>query len=188
MHDRLAASSYKSWSNYKLWRVYAVLWLLGAYLEYLRLVVNRMRAQNRAEYIALMQPHRLAGGGFEPFFTIQEQIDTLIDEVDPDNEADVDRTVSQIKALFDSFPWMPTTFRDLLNGKTFLPDNKLRPNLLDPGTGFMGSGAYREHFFAGQSLPALLGKAAADFYRYSRRGLARRRRTQARLASQTRPG
>jgi FADH2 O2-dependent halogenase len=188
MHDRLAASSYKSWSNYKLWRVYAVLWLLGAYLEYLSLVVNRMRAQNRAEYIALMQPHRLAGGGFEPFFTIQEQIDTLIDEVDPDNEADVDRTVSQIKTLFDSFPWMPTTFRDLLNGKTFLPDNKLRPNLLDPGTGFMGSGAYREHFFARQSLLALLGKAAADFYRYSRRGLARRRRTQARLASQTRPG
>ncbi|MEI2691716.1 MAG: hypothetical protein V9H69_19250 [Anaerolineae bacterium] len=36
MHDRLVASSFKAWSNSKLWAVYAVLWLLGAYLEYLQ--------------------------------------------------------------------------------------------------------------------------------------------------------
>lgn len=185
MHDRLVASSYKSWSNYKLWQVYAVLWLLGAYLEYVRLVINRMRARDRAEYMALMQPHKLAGGGFDHFFAIQTEIDALIDQVNPDDETDVDRTVAQIKACFAKFPWMPSSIQDLLNGKTFLPDNKLRPNLLNPGTGFMGSGAYRSHFFGDQSLPALLGKAGADIYRYSRTGLALRRRTQARLADQT---
>ncbi len=109
----------------------------------------------------------------------------LIDAVNPDDEADVERTVAQIKACFATFPWMPSTIRDLLDGKTFLPDNKLRPNLLNPGTGFMGDGAYREHFFGRHSLPALLSKAAVDIYRYSDMGLALRRRTQARLAGQT---
>lgn len=185
MHDRLVASSFKSWSNYKLWQVYSVLWLLGAYLEYVRLVMNRMRAQNRAHYLELMHPHRLAGGGFERFFAIQQQIDALIDQVNPDDEAEVERTVAQIKALFASFPWMPSTFRDLLNGKRYLPDNKLRPNLLNPGTGFMGSGEYRQHFFGESSLGELLGKAVVDQVRYSSLGLQWQRRTRARLASQT---
>ncbi|MCL4858173.1 MAG: NAD(P)/FAD-dependent oxidoreductase [Caldilineaceae bacterium] len=185
MHDRLVASSYKSWANVKLWQVYAVLWLLGAYLEYVRLVVNRLRARSRAEYVELMRPHRLAGGGFEPFFVIQEQIDALIDQVDPDDEADVERTVAQIRALFATFPWMPSTFHDLLQGKTFLPDNKLRPNLLAPGRGFLGDGVYRQHFFGANALPTLLQQVALDTARYSRLGLTRRRRTQARLAEQT---
>lgn len=185
MHDRLVASSFKSWSNYKLWQVYSVLWLLGAYLEYVRLVINRLRAQDRQAYLTLMAPHRLAGGGFAPFFAIQEQIDALIDQVNPADEADVDQTVAAIKALFASFPWMPATFRDLLNGKRFLPDNKLRPNLLNPGTGFMGSGEYRNHFFGDKSLAELLRKALADQFRYSTQGLQWQRRTRARLAGQT---
>ena len=187
MHDRLVASSFKSWSNYKLWQVYSVVWLLGAYLEYVRLVINRMRARDRHEYLSLMAPHRLAGGGFHHFFTIQEQIDALIDRVNPADEADVDRTVAEIKTLFAGFPWMPSAFRDLLNGKRFLPDNKLRPNLLNPGTGFMGGGEYREHFFGDKTLPELLRRAIADQVRYSTAGLQWRRRTQARLAGQT-PG
>jgi len=68
MHDRLVASSFKSWSHYKLWNVYSVLWLLGAYLEYLRLITNRFRAQDRATYLELLRSHRLAGGGFPLFF------------------------------------------------------------------------------------------------------------------------
>jgi tetracycline 7-halogenase / FADH2 O2-dependent halogenase len=185
MHDRLVASSFKAWSNFKLWQVYAVLWLLGAYLEYLRLVTNRLRAQDRDEYMALMRAHRLAGGGFEPFFTIQEQIDGLIDDVDPDDEADVDRTVAAIKAIFATFKWMPSTIRDLLDGKRFLPDNKLRPNLLDSGTGFMGDGDYRQHFFGQKSLQGYLARAIADQFRYSTQGLKWQRRRSARLAHQT---
>jgi FADH2 O2-dependent halogenase len=184
MHDRLVASSFKAWSNYKLWQVYAVLWLLGAYLEYVRLVTNRLRARTREEYLDLMRPHRLAGGGFDAFFAVQEQIDALIDAVDPDDEADVDRTVAEIKAIFATFKWMPSTFRDLLDGKRFLPDNKLRPNLLNSGTGFMGDGEYRDHFFGKKSLQGYLLKAIADQVRYSTPGIKWRRRTRARLAEQ----
>jgi FADH2 O2-dependent halogenase len=185
MHDRLVASSFKSWHNYKLWQVYSVVWLQGAYLEYLRLVMNRFRAAgDRAKYLELMKPHKLAGGGFDKFFEIQEQIDALMDAVNPDDESDVDRTVAEIRRLFDVFPWMPTTIRALLYGKNHLPDNKLRLNLLDKRVGFMGSGAYRQHFFGDESMLRLLVLAAKDEWKYSIGGVKRQRKTKARLAWQ----
>ena len=185
MHDRLVASSFKSWQNYKLWNVYEVLWLLGAYLEYLRLITNRFRSRNRDEYLALMQPHRLAGGGFPLFFEIQEKIDALMDAVNPEDEADVDRVVSEIKAQFARFPWMSSAFKDLLDGKNHLPDNKLRLNLLNRQVGFLGSGEYRQHFFGDHSALDLLRKAFVDQLRYSAPAIKRRRRSRARLAQQT---
>jgi FADH2 O2-dependent halogenase len=182
MHDRLVASSFKSWSNPKLWEVYAVLWLLGAYLEYVRLIINRFRAKDRREYLALMKPHRLAGGGFDPFFAMQEQIDALIDTVNPDDAADVQRTVTEIKRLFSAFPWLSTAFQDLLDGKNHLPDQKLRLNLLDRHHGFMGDGAYRQHFFGQETLPGLLAKELRDQLHYSRLGVKWQRRQHAHLA------
>ncbi|MFN8439495.1 MAG: NAD(P)/FAD-dependent oxidoreductase [Caldilineaceae bacterium] len=187
MHDRLVASSFKSWSNYKLWNVYSVLWLLGAYLEYVRLVINRMRAKNRAEYIELMRPHRLAGGGFDQFFTIQQQIDALMDQVNPDDEADVDRTAEQIRTLLKSFQWISPAFQALLDGKNHLPDNKLRFSLLNQSNGFMGSGPYREHFFGDKTLAELLSKALADQVRYSQPALKWQHQRWSRLAGQTVP-
>jgi len=185
MHDRLVASSFKSWHNFKLWNLYEVLWLLGAYLEYLRLITNRYRAKTRAEYLALMRPHRLAGGGFPLFFEIQEKVDALMDAVNPDDEADVDRTVAEIKTQFARFPWMSTAFKDLLNGKNHLPDNKLRLNLLNRRVGFMGDGAYRQHFFGDKSMLELLQKAIGDQLRYSPFALNRQRRAHSRLSWQT---
>lgn len=185
MHDRLVASSFKSWHNFKLWNVYEVLWLLGAYLEYLRLIINRYRANgDRAKYIRLMQGHKLAGGGFPLFFEIQEKIDALMDKVNPEDEEDVDRAVVEIKKLFDQFPWMSSAFKDLLNGENHLPDNKLRFNLLNRRVGFVGSGEYRKHFFGEKSMLELLKKAIEDQLRYSIPALNRRRKTQARLAWQ----
>jgi FADH2 O2-dependent halogenase len=186
MHDRLVASSYKSWQHFKLWNVYEVLWLLGAYLEYLRLITNRYRAHGeRSKYIELMKPHRLAGGGFKLFFEIQEKIDALIDAVNPEDEADVERTVAAVKAEFARFPWMSSAFKDLLNGKNHLPDNKLRLNLLNRQVGFMGSGEYRAHFFGSEPTVNLLSKAIGDQLNYSRPALQWRRNTQARLSWHT---
>ena len=188
MHDRLVASSFKAWHNYKLWQVYSVVWLLGAYLEYLRLIMNRFRANgNREAYLALMKPHRLAGGGFDKFFEIQEQIDALMDLVNPDDDADVDHTVAEMKNLFAQFPWMPTAIRDLLHGKNHLPDNKLRLNLLNRRVGFMGSREYRTHFLGNQNLLQLLYRAARDEMKYSVRGLRKLRVHHSRLAWQTDP-
>jgi tetracycline 7-halogenase / FADH2 O2-dependent halogenase len=92
--------------------------------------------------------------------------------------------VAAIKALFATFKWMPSTFRDLLDGKRFLPDNKLRPNLLNSGTGFMGDGVYREHFFGKKSPQAYLARAIADQLRYSIPAIKWQRRRRARLADQ----
>lgn len=186
MHDRLVASSFKSWHNFKLWNVYEVLWLLGAYLEYLRLIINRYRANgDRAKYIEMMQPHRLAGGGFPLFFEIQEKVDALMDAVNPEDEADVNRTVAEIKAQFARFPWMSSAFKDLLDGKNHLPDNKIRLNLLNRQVGFMGSGEYRQHFFGKESTLKLLGKAISDQLKYSIPALNWQRKTRARLSWQT---
>lgn len=183
MHDQLVAGSLKSWGNYKLWQVYAVLWLLGAYLEYVKLTVTRLRASDRADYLAQLRDLRLAGGGFAPFFALQEQVDALIDQVNPDDESDVDRTVAQIRTLYDGFKWLPSAFRDLLRGKNHLPNNKLRVNLLNQTDGFFGDGEYRQHFFGDASTLELIGKALREQARYSSFALNQRRPTTAHLAT-----
>jgi FADH2 O2-dependent halogenase len=167
--------------------MYSVLWLLGAYLEYLKLTVTRLRAKDRADYLQQLRGLRLAGGGFAPFFVLQEQIDALIDAVNPDDEADVDRTVAQIREIFGSFPWLSSAFRDLLAGKNHLPNNKLRVNLLNQTDGFLGDGIYRQHFFGDASTVELMGKAVREQARYSVIAVNRQRRTRARLAAQKSP-
>ena len=182
MNDRLIAGSFKSWGNYELWRVYSVVWLLGAYLEYLKLSISRMRARNRSEYLDLVRGNRLVGGGFVPFFALAEKIDHLFERVDPKDREQVDRVVAESKEVFASFPWLPLPFQEILDGKTFLAKRKFRWALLSRSKGFMGSGEYRRHFFGDMSYPELIIKVAADRYRYSRRGVKKQRRTNARLA------
>jgi tetracycline 7-halogenase / FADH2 O2-dependent halogenase len=184
MHDRLVANSFKAWSNYKLWSCYSVLWLLGAYLEYVKLTVTRMRAKDRADYLAQLRCLRLAGGGFSEFFKLQEQIDALIEQVNVDDEADVDRTAAQVRALFAAFPWLSSAFRNLLAGKNHLPNNKLRVNLLNQTDGFLGNGIYRQHFFGNANIGDLLIKAVREQARYSVPALNWQRRTRAHLATQ----
>jgi len=179
MHDRLTANSIKSWSNYKLWQVYAVQWLLGAYLEYLMLSITRMRAKDRDEYIALLANNRLAGGGFDGFFETQKQVDALFDAVNPDDEADVDRMVAAANVLFAAFKWLPKPFQAILNGKNHLPRNKFRLTLFNKEDGFMGSGAYRQHFFGDLSLLEMGLKGAQDSIVYSRPYLKWQRRMKA---------
>ncbi len=187
MNDRLAANSYKSWANYKLWSVYSILWLLGAYLEYLKLNMARLYSRTRADYLAQLRGLKLAGGGFVPFFQLQEKIDTLIEQVNPDDECEIDRAAAEIRALYASFPWMPSAFRDLLYGKNHLPSNKLRVNLFNRADGFLGDGSYREHFFQGnKSINSLILKAVGEQARYCVPALKWQRRHDARLSWQGR--
>jgi tetracycline 7-halogenase / FADH2 O2-dependent halogenase len=152
-HDRVVANSYKSWSNYKLWAVYAVLWLLGAYTEYVKLLSTRARARSRSEYFAVVQGLRLVGGGFDEFKALADRIDALIEAVDPGDEAAVDRTVAEIRALYAATPWIPWAFRQVLAGANHLPANKLRLSLLSQDSaGFMGEGAFRAHFFGDATM------------------------------------
>lgn len=155
--DRLIANSYKAFRHPKLWQAYAVMWLLGAYTELVKL--NAMRAQargSREAYVSQLVTLKLAGGGYDEFDQIARDIDALVTAVNPTDEQDVARTFAQMKARFEAVTWLPSPFQALLAGKTYLPKNKIRLELIKPGAGFMGSGAYRQHFFGDMSLFSFL--------------------------------
>lgn len=154
-NDRLIANSYKAFVNYQLWQVYSVLWLLGAYTELVKLSSIRLQAESRHAYFAQAAALRLVGGAYPGFFTLAHQIDTLIEAVDPADEADVTQTVAQIRTLFADIEWLPLPFQAILDGKTSLPKNKLRLDLFGHH-GFLRSGAYRQHFFGDASTRDLI--------------------------------
>jgi FADH2 O2-dependent halogenase len=168
-HDRLTANSVKSWSNYKLWEVYSVLWLTGAYLEYVKLLRMRSVAASAAEYFAQAESLRLVGGGFHPFEELANEIDTIVERVDVRDEAAVDFAVAQIRSLYANIPWMPSAFRAVLAGKNHLPKRKVRPEILRRGSGFLGVGEFREHFFGNAGALTVMQFYLADRRRYSAR-------------------
>ncbi len=175
-NDRLTANSYKSFANYKLWSVYAVLWLLGAYTELVRLNSIRAQAADRQEYFRLSRGLKLAGGGFSEFDLLADKIDTIIENVNPAYEAEVDQAVAQIKTIFDAVDWMPIPFREVLAGKNHLPANKLKLRLFNPNSGFMGHGAYRAHFFGNHSMAAVVRIFLREKVNYSALSLKLRRK------------
>jgi tetracycline 7-halogenase / FADH2 O2-dependent halogenase len=174
-HDRLVANSYKSFTNHKLWSVYKVLWLLGAYTEFVKLTSSRTRAKNTAEYYREIQSLCLTGGGFDEYQMLAEKVDTLIEQVDPDNEQAVEQTAAEITALFLAIEWLPNAFRETLQGKTYLPKNKLNWKLLKRHGGFMGRGKFRQHFFNNKETIDLLINFLGEKINYSRSSLVRQK-------------
>lgn len=170
-NDRLVANSYKSFAHPELWKVYSVLWLLGAYTEYVKLTSMRARIRDREAYYAEAQTLRLVGGGFLNFKCVADKLDTLLETVDPRDEAAVNATVTEMNAMLNEVAWLPKAFRDLLNGKNHLPRRKLRLALLNPNTGFLGSGTYRDHFFDDTSVGAMVRTFVTEKLRYSRTGI-----------------
>lgn len=173
--DRLIANSYRSFSDYRLWQVYSVMWLLGAYTELVRL--NMMRAQwpgDRDAYYDQLVTLKLVGGGFAEFDEVSERVNRIMESVDVTDEASVVSAVDEIDRIFRSLDWIADPFLALLDGKTYLPKNKLRLSLLKPGEGFMGKGAYRQHFFGQMTLKDVLTYGAREKVRYARPYLERR--------------
>jgi FADH2 O2-dependent halogenase len=183
-NDRLVANSFKSWGNYELWSVYAVLWLLGAYLELVKLVSARGQARDRDEYYAQLAGLHLVGGGFAAFDALAERVDTIVEVVDTADDAAVRRAVAEIHALFAAVPWMPQAFRAVLDDKTSLPTRKIRPGLFRRDAGFLGAGDFRAHFFGTRSMAEVSTFFVRDAAKYStpaiqlqkRLGYARRTR------------
>ncbi len=173
-NDRLIANAFKSFGNYKLWQVYSVLWLLGAYTELVKLSVMRVQARDRHGYFEQAMQLRLAGGAFPEFSTLANQIDDLIEAVDPANEAAVDDTVAAIRHAFAQIDWLPLPFQDILAGKRYLPKHKLRPDIFGR-RGFMRSGAYRRHFFGSASMQAVIRAFVRETFVYTTLALNVRR-------------
>ncbi len=170
--DQLIANSYRSFGNYKLWQVYSVMWLLGAYTELLKLNMMRAQAmqagQDRQGYYDQLVTLKLVGGGYPEFDEVANKVDTLIEQVDPHDETAVAATVREINQIFRNLSWIADPFVALLDGKTYLPKNKIRLSLLKPGEGFMRSGAYKAHFFGNLTMRDLLLYGAKEKLRYAR--------------------
>ena len=166
-NDRLVANSYGSFANPKLWSVYRVLWLLGAYTEFVKLSSLRALARGRRPYYEGVQGLRLVGGGFADFKVLADEIDGWLEGVDPKDDAAVTAVVADVRARLLGVDWLPQAFAEVLNGKTYLPKRKLRPGLLGRESGFLGRGDYREHFFAGVTPGALVQTFVRERITYS---------------------
>lgn len=175
-NDRLIAHSYKAFSNYKLWQVYSVLWLLGAYTELIKLSAIRMDAWDRRAYFAEAHRLHLAGGGFGDFDRLAQTIDQIVDATDPSSDASVERAVVNIRAAFDAIDWLPLPFGEILDGKTFLPKNKVRFDLLGKDQGFLRNGDYRRHFFGAHTMFDVARAFLSEKFKYSTYTLNLRRR------------
>ena len=165
-NDRLVANAYNSFRNYQLWSPFSVLWLLGAYLELVKLTSSRALATDRRDYYHRLRDLRMVGGGFPDFSDLSQRIYGLLDSVEDDN-ALVDRVGQHIKTHLDQFPWLPETFRHILQGKNHLPANKLNLRLLRRQRGILGSGSYRTHFFDDRPLPYWVKFYLEDKAKYS---------------------
>ena len=170
--DRLVANSYRSFRNYRLWQVYSVMWLLGAYTELVKLNMMRAQAiqagQTRQEYYNKLVTLKLVGGGYPEFDEVAGKVDRLIEQVDPFDETAVTATVAEINQIFRNLSWIADPFVALLDGKTYLPKNKLRLSLLKPGEGFMRSGAYKAHFFGNLTMWDLLQYGVKEKVQFAR--------------------
>lgn len=168
-NDRLVANSFLSWGDYRLWQAYSVLWLMGAYTELVKLNAMRaMTADDRHAYVEQLCTLRLCGGGFAEFFTIANQVDTILEKANIEDSIAATAANDQIRAIFAGVEWMPPPFNGLLEGMTYLPRNKIRPDIfLRRGGGFMGRGNFRQHFFGDHSMMQLARVFASEKVRWS---------------------
>lgn len=171
-NDRLVANTYASFSDYRLWSPISVVWLLGAYLELVKLVSSRALAHNRQDYYQRRRSLSLVGGGFSEFERVSRNIYACIEQLDLTNSDDIATAAKYLKQQLEQLTWMPHPFRAVLRGKNHLPNRKIHPRLFRSRKGFLGTGAYRSHFFDNQSLRSLVQFYAREQATYSQQALA----------------
>lgn len=173
-NDQLVANAYRSFADYRLWSPFSVLWLLGAYLELVKLTSARAQLKEHhspKEYYRQLAMLRQVGGGFPEFEQLSNQICQWLVQVNPGDTHVVIEVGEQIKQRLHQTPWMPFVFKAILDGKNHLPNHKLHPRLLRPKQGFFGSGAYRQHFFGDRNLPFFINFYLRERARYSQQVL-----------------
>lgn len=173
-NDQLVAHAYQSFSDYRLWAPFSVLWLAGAYLELVKLTSSRALATDQKDYHRQLQGLKLVGGGFPEFEQLAQRIYTLLDQPDHEPARPV-ATAAQIKTELEQVPWMPQVFKAVLQGKNHLPRHKFHPRLFRPKQGFLGTGTYRTHFFAQRSLLFFLRFYVRERSKYAPQWLKLRR-------------
>ena len=154
-NDLLISSACKSWADQRLWHKFATTWLLGAYLELVkitiaRLKLQRMKARPGFEIESVgdeIHPGTLSGGGYPEYWELAHKVHSIIEGTDTQDSASVERSLQEMKAIYDEASWMPHQYRQIAAGKTHLPRRKFTHKIfLKPG-GLLGKGTFRDHFF-----------------------------------------
>ncbi|MGB3543677.1 NAD(P)/FAD-dependent oxidoreductase [Rubrivirga sp.] len=167
-NDRIVAASMASWHDARLWKPVSVLWLLGAYAEFSRLLALRFQTgMDRDAYTAGLARLSLVGGGFEGFQALSDGLTDHVLATDPADAEAVDGTVQALHHALEAVEWMPAEFRDVLRGRTHLSRHKLRlAEVTRPG-GVLGRGAFRQAVFGDLSLGRMASSFARDKLAYS---------------------
>lgn len=156
-NDHLVAHAYQSFSDYRLWSSFSVLWLAGAYLELVKLMSIRALSTNRQDYHQQLQGLKQVGGGFAEFDELAEGVYGCLDDLNASGAvADTALVAQQIAQQLKQATWMPYVFKAVLQGKNHLPRHKFHPRLFKPQQGFLGMGQYRTHFFGERPLAFFL--------------------------------
>lgn len=179
-NDRLVANAIKSFSHPELWRQFSVLWILGAYLELVKLTttrINWLRDSNRRHISEFELPDlQLVGGGYNRYSQLAEAMHAEMESVDIDNPAAVSRCAKNMHSLIQANRWISYSFRELSNGKKHLPKHKYSWRLLMTEGGILGPSDYRRHFFGDIGKAELARFLLAERWRYSRYRLGRQSR------------
>lgn len=180
-NDQLVANAIKSFSHPVLWQQYSVIWILGAYLELVKLTTTRMqwiRAQKSSQSKAQIWPElNLIGGGYPRFESLLKQVDPLLEKVDLNDHQAVVRCADQLRKMIKQNRWISYAFRQLADGKNHLPDSKYTWRLLMTEGGVLGPKDYREHFFSDISLLQLSQFMLLERQRYSKSSLIRKHKS-----------
>ncbi len=177
MNDRLVANSYRAFKYPKLWQVYAVVWLLGAYTELVKLTSMRSQLEHdRDAYYDELTRLQMSGGGFPEYFEVVSKIDKLVENVDLEDEEAVLAVAKQCEQMLRDLSWIPDPFRAILDGAVTLPRTKLRLSLLHPKNGFLRTGDYRRHFFGDANMLDVLTGMVTEKLRYAQISSGYRRR------------
>ena len=180
-NDRLISNAYKSFVDPRLWHQYSVLWILGAYLELVRLTTYRfqMERKSRSAKERLDYPFpdlSLVGGGYAPYFELANKMDAEIAGVDPLDEQSILAAADNMRQHLNEADWIPYSFRELANGKKHLPNRKFSWRLLMNKGGVMGEKAFRDHFYEDLTLFDLATTMLKERWTYSRTALTRRKK------------
>lgn len=153
-NDDLVYYSYKSFASKKMYRLYSVIWLIGAYNEYLKLTTIRAFSSNYKQFNKKLLQLRMVGGGFKEFDTLENKIHKIMDKyIGGENSPEkVEHLFKEGSAIILDTNWVPQVFKDLLQGKNHLPKRKIRLDLFNPNSGFMKTASYKKHFFEDKTM------------------------------------
>ena len=178
-NDKLISGAYKSFGDFRVWRKYIILWVLGAYLEYLKLVLLRFNAHYSGNKKDMSSDDsnlnlRLVGGGFDKFNKLEKEVYKILDSINFRDTFDIEKKSQSILNEFIKAEWIPFTI------KRYFVENHLNSNqynlaFLKNKGGIFGVSDYRNHFFGELSSLWILKEFFYEKSRYSKSRLRKKK-------------